>query len=163
MRNRVWTKVGVDFLAVYGKWESVIKQANVQGYFHLHDQTIVYELCLWVGAILCLVGEPLVSVLLEAFAKGRLSIVSYSLHWSVDHRFVIVDPITELRALIHNDLSFVLPIGPANHADTVVKEAAIHLCSVGIEVLRVWRGTGSQHYGNADILVIPLWDGTHTS
>ena len=83
MRNCVRTKIAVDFLAVLGKRESIVKQADVQRYLHLHYQTVVYELCLWVGAILCFVDEPVVSVLLEAFAKGSLSIMSYSLHWSV--------------------------------------------------------------------------------
>ena len=146
------------------QWESVVEKADVQSYLHLHDQTVVYELRLWVRAILCKVIEPSISVFLKAVAEGGLSVMSHGLDWSVLCSLVVVKPISENgRTLFHDNRSFLLPVGPGHDTNIVVFEAVDGLLCEGFEVLRVRGSARSKHNGDADIVVIPVRDGSHTS
>ena len=143
MDSRVGTQLFVDVLSVC-QWESVIEQADIQSYLHLHDQTIVNELRLWVRAVLFNEIEPSISVFLEAVAESGLGVMGYSLDRGVCRSLVIVKPVGENgRTLGHDNGSFLLPIGPSHHTDLVVLEAVNGLLGECLEVLLVWRSAGS--------------------
>ena len=161
--SRVWTKLLVNMLTVC-QWESVVEQADVQSYLHLHDQTVVYEFSFWVRAILCNVIEPSISVFLKAVAEGGLSVMGHGLDWSVLCSLVVVKPIGENgRTLFHDNRSFLLPVGPGHYTDIVVFEAVNGFLSEGLEVLRVRSSARSKHNVHADVVIIPVRDDSHTS
>ena len=90
--------------------------------------------------------------------------MGHSLYWSVLCSLVIVKPVSENgRALSHDNRSLFRPVGPSHHADFVVLEALNGLLRECLEVLLVRCSAGSQHNGDADVVVIPIRNGAHTS